>query len=402
MANSLETSHATDAVQPPVAAPTHAWGRPIWWVAAVVAGAGLIGVASALEPASPPAESKPAGLSVEPSAIGLAPDAAQWKFLKLSRVGPIGSHWTDSVPGRVGLDESASAKVGVPVQGRITRVMVELGDHVTAGQPLFTLVSPEVDELRSAKRQADVEADAARTALARIEATVAARALPEKEAQSARQRVRVAEVAQQLADDKLHSIRATPGTSELVVSAPRAGVVVDKAVVVSQQVAPDVPPLLTIADLSTVWVTADVFESQVVDIRAGGTAEVTTPSLPGDTMTGTVLMVSAVGDPERHTSPVRIRLTNADRRLRPNAYARIRFSVQHPDASVEIAATAIVSDGERQYVYVQESPGRFVRREVTAGSAHEGRMPIIKGLAPGETIVEDGAILLDNQIAISQ
>ena len=83
-------------------------------------------------------------------------------------------------------------------------------------------------------------------------------------------------------------------------------------------------------------------------------------------------------------------------------YARVRFSVQQAEATVEIPATAIVSDGERQYVYVQDPPGKFTRREVVAGSAHEGRMPIIRGLAPGETIVEEGAILLDNQIAIEQ
>jgi len=113
-------------------------------------------------------------------------------------------------------------------------------------------------------------------------------------------------------------------------------------------------------------------------------------------------MVSSVGDPERHTLPVRVRLANADRRLRPNVYARVRFSVQQPQATVEIATTAIVSDGEHQYVYVQDSPGHFARREVVAGSAHEGRMPILRGLSPGETIVEDGAILLDNQIQITQ
>jgi multidrug efflux pump subunit AcrA (membrane-fusion protein) len=149
-------------------------------------------------------------------------------------------------------------------------------------------------------------------------------------------------------------------------------------------------------------VVADVFESQAIDITPGGSAEVTSPSLPGQTLSGKVLMVPSVGDPERHTLPVRVRLSNADHRLRPNVYARVRFSVQHPNASVEIPATAIVSDGERQYVYVQDMPGHFVRREVITGSAHEGRMPVIRGLDPGETIVEDGAILLDNQIDISQ
>jgi RND family efflux transporter MFP subunit len=362
----------------------------------------VFGFALLLRPATPAAGAKSADMTVDKDAIAVREGAPQWKFLKLGTVGQVGSHWTDTVPARISIDESLSSRVGVPVDGRITRVLVELGDTVREGQPLFTVVSPAVDELRASREQAQVDLDAARTALTRVEATVASRALPAKELEAARQRVRTAEVALQLADSKMASVRATASGRDLVIPAPRAGVVVEKTVVVNQQVSPDGPPLMVVADLSSVWVVADVFDSQAIDITPGGSAEVTSPSLPGQTLSGKVLMVPSVGDPERHTLPVRVRLSNADHRLRPNVYARVRFSVQHPNASVEIPATAIVSDGERQYVYVQDMPGHFVRREVITGSAHEGRMPVIRGLDPGETIVEDGAILLDNQIDISQ
>ena len=156
---------------------------------------------------------------------------------------------------------------------------------------------------------------------------------------------------------------------------------------------------MVVADLSSVWAIADVFEGQTPDLKPGGGAEVTTPSLPGATFTGRILMVASVGDPDRHTLPVRILLPNPDRRLRPNVYARVRFPVQS-SAQIEIPATALVSDGEKQYVYVQTAQGRFERRDIVAGSAHEGRLPVISGLTAGEVIVEQGAILLDNQIAI--
>lgn len=207
-------------------------------------------------------------------------------------------------------------------------MLVELGDTVKEGQPLLTIASPAVDELRAARTQAQVELDAARTAQARVEATVASRALPAKEAESVRQRVKAAEVALQLADARLASTRATGSERDLTITAPRAGVVVEKSVVVNQQVSPDSPPLLTIADLSSVWVVADVFESQAFDIANGAAAEIITPSMPGATLTGKVLMVSSVGDPERHTLPVRVGLANTDHRLRPNVYARVRFSVR--------------------------------------------------------------------------
>ena len=397
--------HSVDsstAARPP-AAPAHGGGHVIWWVLAAITGGVVVVAATMLKPAAPPPDTRSPDMTVEKtSAIAVRDQAPQWRFLKLGTVGEVGSHWTDQVPGRISIDESLSSKVGVPIEGRVTRVMVELGESVREGQPLLAISSPALDELRAAREQAVVELEAARTALERVEATVASRALPLKEAQNARQRVRAADVALQLADAKLATVRAAANTKELVITAPRGGVVVEKTVVVNQQVQPDGPALIVVADLSSVWAIADIFESQAVDLQQGGTAEVTTPSLPGQTLTGKVLMVSSIGDPDRHTLPVRVRLANPDHKLRPNVYARVRFQVQHPDASNEIPASAVVSDGERQYVYVQDKPGHFARREVIAGSAHEGRIPIIRGLTTGETIVEEGAILLDNQIEIEQ
>lgn len=398
----MDHSVESPAAERSPAPPAHAGGHAGWWLLAAVGGGALVFAATMLKPATPPPDSKSPDMTVEKSAIAVREQAPQWKFLKLANVGEVGSHWTDLVPGRISIDESLSSKVGVPVEGRVTRVMVELGETVKEGQPVFAISSAAIDELRAAREQAVVELDAAKTALERVEATVASRALPLKEAQNARQRVRAAEVALQLADAKLATVRASADTKELIIRAPRSGVVVEKTVVVNQQVQPDSPSLIVVADLSSVWAIADIFESQAVDIHQGGIAEVTTPSVPGTTLTGKVLMVSSIGDPERHTLPVRVRLANADHRLRPNVYARIRFQVQHPEASLEIPASAVVSDGERQYVYVQDKPGHFARREVVAGSAHEGRIPIIKGLTAGETIVEEGAILLDNQIEIEQ
>jgi hypothetical protein len=112
-------------------------------------------------------------------------------------------------------------------------------------------------------------------------------------------------------------------------------------------------------------------------------------------------MVSAVVDPERHTVPVRVRLDNAAGRLKPNIYAQMRFASQPDPSAVEIAASALVSDGSHQYVYVEGGKGQFTRREIAAGPAREGRVPVVRGLAAGEVVVEEGALLLDNQIALA-
>ena len=124
------------------------------------------------------------------------------------------------------------------------------------------------------------------------------------------------------------------------------------------------------------------------------------PSLPGASLSGKVEMVSAVVDPSRHTVPIRVVLSNSDGTLRPNVYARVRFTTAQQSGTVEIPATALITDGLHQYVYVQCRPGRFDRREIVAGPAHEGQVPVLSGLTPGETIVDEGGFLLDNQLSL--
>jgi hypothetical protein len=96
-----------------------------------------------------------------------------------------------------------------------------------------------------------------------------------------------------------------------------------------------------------------------------------------------------------------VKLKNADGRIRPNTFAEVRFLSASPAGSTEIAASALVSDGPKQYVYVQDTPGHFVRRDVIAGAVRDGRISIVSGLKAGDTVVEQGAVLLDNQIDLS-
>ena len=112
-------------------------------------------------------------------------------------------------------------------------------------------------------------------------------------------------------------------------------------------------------------------------------------------------MVSSVVDPARHTLPVRIRLANRQGLLRPNLYARVRFACAPPPGAVDVPASAVLSDGERQYVYGGEG-GHFSRRDVSVGAAHEGRVAVLAGLRVGETVAAEGAILLDNQLDLDR
>ena len=189
--------------------------------------------------------------------------------------------------------------------------------------------------------------------------------------------------------------------NEFTVVSPRDGVVVEKDVLPSQEVTAD-STLIEVADLSRVWVVADLFEADALGVSAGTKARITSPSVPGFEAIADVTMVSAVVDPVRHTAPVRVELPNEDGELRANIFAEMRFRVPAAPGLVEVDASALVSDGAEQYVYVEAPKGHFSRRQVTAGSARGGVAPVFKGLAPGESVVVEGAILLDNQIDMAR
>ena len=183
------------------------------------------------------------------------------------------------------------------------------------------------------------------------------------------------------------------GTASFTVTAPRDGVVVEKNVAVGQEVSPDgASSQMAIADLSDVWVVADLFEDSVGTLKAGAQAKVIIDGSNGHELDGVIDQVSAVVDPDRHTVPVRVKLTNTDG-------SQLRFLDPTP-ALVDLPSSAVMSDGTTSYVYVQTTPGTFKRRDVVAGSVHDGVVPIFKGIDVGTVVVERGAVLLDNQIQL--
>lgn len=349
----------------------------------------------------PPEATEAAGMKVGGDGITIANGAPQWKVLKVGGVLAPTERWSDPYPARFKVDEAFAAKVGSPLAGRVTNVFIELGQPVKAGQPLFAVASPDIAELRAGQQKAAVDLDVAKAAYERIKAMVEARALPAKDEIESDQQLRQAELSLKLAQTKLSSLKVTSsGDNEFKVLAPRDGAIIEKAVLPSQHV-DSADTLVSIADLDAVWVVADLFEADAVGLATGMKARVTSPSLPGFSADADVERVSSVVDPERHTVGVRVKLANADGRIRPNTFAEVRFLSAAAGGATEIAASALVSDGPKQYVYVQDTPGHFVRRDVVAGAVRDGRISIVSGLKAGESVVEQGAVLLDNQIDLS-
>jgi len=369
---------------------------------AILASGLAIVAATSFRRRPPPEASLPAGMKVTSSAVTLASDAPQWKVLKLGSVVVPTERWSDPYPARFRVDEAFASKVGSPLSGRVASVFIELGQTVKAGQPLFAVASPDVAELRASQQKAAVELEVAKAAYERVKVMVAANALPAKDELESNQQLRQAELSLKLAQTKLSSLKvSSSGGNEFKVLAPRDGAIIEKSVLPAQHVDSE-KTLVSIADLAAVWVVAELYEADAVGLTTSTKARVTCPSLPGFSAEADVERVSSVVDPERHTVGVRVKLDNADGRIRPNTFAQVRFLAPIATGSTEIAASALVSDGSRQYVYVQDTPGHFARRSVVAGAVRDGRSAIVNGLRAGESVVEQGAVLLDNQIELSR
>lgn len=357
--------------------------------------------AAVFHQAPPRAPAKASGLKTERHEVTLASDAAQWQALRLGTASVPGERWSSPYPARFRVNEAATSRVGSPVAGRVSKVFVELGDTVKAGDKLFSVASPDVASFRAEQRRAAVDLEVAKVAHERVAAMVNARALPGKQELDAEAQLRASELALELANVKLNSLRVSPsGGGDFSVVAPQSGVVVRKAVLPSQQVdAAEV--LLEIADLRTVWAVAEVFEADANRFEPSGKVLLTSPLVPGLSLEAKIEMVSSVVDPERHTVSIRAVVPNESLALRPNTYVEMSFREPNIGSAVEIPASALVSNGAERYVYVQQGgKGHFVRRSVQAGWSHEGRVLVTGGLSPGDVVIEEGAALLDNQIAL--
>ena len=366
-------------------------------VICAIVGAASIVLARSYQRPAPPTEPPAPGMRVGSNSVTLAASAPAWNVIKLGAPSAAEPHWSDAVPARIMFDETRTSRLGSPLGGRITAVMVERGQTVAAGAPVFTVSSPGLAELRSELAKTGLQRATARTNLERVQALVESGSLPAKELVTSKQEVAEAELAVKLAEQKLAALRVSGGAdASFTVTAPRTGVVVEKTVSVGQLVDPSNAQLIAIADLSDVWVVADLFESDVGQVAPGTKAKV---SVAGGDHDATVDQVSAVVDPDRHTVPVRLRLANPEGALRPNAYATIRFFDPTPVA-VSLPSSAVMSDGAQSYVYCKEPTGALKRKNITVGSASGGNVPVLAGLTANDQVVLTGAILLDNQIQL--
>ena len=313
-------------------------------------------------------------------------------------------------PGKLRADPNRLARVELPVSGRITKVLVALGDPVTEGQPLMEVDSPEAGEFQSAYLEARAAVAEATAALSKAEAdrdrisdlfehkAVARKEVlnAETELEQRRQELAQAQAEAEQADARLKILGLKPGKfgKRFTLRAPLAGKVIEMNVAPGQFWSDISAPLMTIADLSKIWVTSSVPEQDISKIRVGALLDVELTAYPDRSWRVAVFRIADAVDPQTHTVTVWGEIDNPDGLLRPEMFGRIRYvnAIAHLPV---IPTGAVVQSESGPFVYRQVAPGTFEPVSVTLGVRHDDRVAVLKGIAEGDQIVVQGTMLLE-------
>lgn len=302
--------------------------------------------------------------------------------------------------GTVAVNQDRYAEAAPPVPGQVVALLVAAQASVDRGTPLARLRSVELGRARAAIDAAQARRDLASQTFTRRQTLAAERIVAEREVQEAAASLRAAEAELQAARGELAALgigdadTVPDDASTFIVRSPLAGRVLERRAVLGSWAAP-AEAMFTIADLSDVWIVAQVFERDAVNVRPGSVAHVTLAALPGQEFDGAVTLTGRQVDPGSRTVPVRIDLPNPSGAFRPGMSASVRLEVSGQAKQVlSVPAAALQRVGERWLVFVPRGPGEFEMRAVGRGRDLGLEVEVVSGLTTGETVVVDGAYLL--------
>ena len=293
--------------------------------------------------------------------------------------------------GVVAEDEGRVHAVNAKFSGYVERLFVDrTGQSVRKGEPLFSVYSPD---LVATEREYLLAVENAQ----RLSGSSSAGARADAAAllSAARDRLRLWDVP----DAEIRKIESAGTVSkDLVFPSPVSGVVLKKDVLPGMAIAAGMP-LFTIADLSTVWVLADVYPSETAATAAGEAAEVRASFLPGEVFRGRVDFVYPTLAEDTRTVKVRIVVPDPKGRLKPGMFAAVTLAGRERDV-LAVPRPALIATGERQIAFVEASPGVFSPREVRTGADGKDFVEVISGLSEGERVVTSANFLIDSESRI--
>ncbi|SHL69359.1 efflux RND transporter periplasmic adaptor subunit [Rhodanobacter sp. OK091] len=332
--------------------------------------------------------------------------AAQRQHIHLYTVAPSMFSKTVETTGTVDFDNDQATSVLAPFSGPVSRLLVAPGDKVKKGDPLAVVESPDFSAATSAYSKALVTARNARRLADADKDLVQHDGVSQREQQQAQTDATNAEADRDAALQALVSLNVDPKTIkdiqagrpvsrvEGTIRSPITGTVVEKLITPGQLLQAGTTPCFTVADLSRVWVMAQISGSELASVSVGDTAEVTT-GVASKSISGTVDNISALVNPDTRAVVARVVVDNRGDFLKKQMYVGVRIQSRQQSSGLLVPVSAILRDDENlPFAYTTERDGSFARRHVTLGYRSGDRYQIADGLKAGDQVVADGGIFM--------
>jgi RND family efflux transporter MFP subunit len=350
-------------------------------------GSGFSRTSTTMESASPPLGN---GAGATPRAdVSIDPRRQQLLGVRTAPARRVSLAQTIRATGNVRADESRQTDINLKVEGWIRDLYVDYtGQAVRRGQPLFTLYSPDLytteqEYILALKSRDQMQSAQIAEARERADQLVA----------SARQRLVLWDIPAE--EIKAIEDRREPQNA-VVFRSPVDGIVMDKQAVKGAHMMPG-QTAYKIADFSTVWVEADVYEAEMPLVRVGARATVTLDAYPGERFTGRVIYIYPYVDEKSRTNKVRYEFVNRGGRLKPGMFANVEIDAVLGGTGIVVPTDAVLDSGTEQVVFVAQGDGYFEPRRVRVGRRLGADIEIIEGIKEGEQVATRATFLLDSE-----
>lgn len=301
------------------------------------------------------------------------------------------------LPARVVAIPTSMVHIYPLISGRVLSLRILPGQQVRKGEEIGSLQSSEVSQTRSDFEKAKIEAARADLQLSRAKQLLAHDVMAQRDYDDLKALDDTAHAELERARQALHLLGFKEnGTSDIVpIVAPISGVVLDVGTGAGelQRSLDNAAPIATLADINTVWVVGDLYPGDQSSVHDGQPASITVTGYPGLVLHGTVQNISDAVDPATLTLKVRVVLANPGDRLKPDMFANMTLTTG-TRAMVVVPSTAVIRDGNENFVFVETSPGKYDRRNVTLGGSEGSNDEVAQGLDEGDKVVATGAELL--------
>jgi membrane fusion protein, heavy metal efflux system len=336
---------------------------------------------------------------------------AQLKSIKIGAAAEHAFPQERTAVGSINFNENLAVQVFSPYQGKIIKAYAEVGDPVKRGQTLFTIESPDLIQADSNLIAAAGLLDLTTHALERAKQLYQVQGIAEKDLQQAISDQQTAEGALKAARDAVRVF----GKSEAEIDAIVANRKIDPSLVVPSPITGRVtarvaqPGLLvqpgnapapyTVADVVTVWMMANVSESNIKYINVGQKVNVSTMAYPSQVYEGKIAVLGATVDANLHTLLIRSEIQNPRRELLPGMLANFVILIGDPVTAPAVPPASVVREGDgTMTLWVTTDRHHFTQRKIKLGQQSDGYDQILDGLKAGELVVTDGAVFLDNML----